>query len=159
VVNQFQRGRWVKWVKQYDAGSFIPVWTFFAPRPGTSDYEIVYRDKLGGSDVSPWQVIKRPPTSTLRGIWNPGKRYSKLITDCTLTHLTSFRPDEKAYVLDVSYMLLLLLVEKAPHDFRAEYTQFGIVAAEHVPEDRFAFAFVSEFVRLDSANQSDGVLL
>ena len=45
ALNQFGHGRLIRPVKQRDLFSLIPIWTFFAPRPGITDFNLVYRDR------------------------------------------------------------------------------------------------------------------
>jgi len=70
------------WFQQRDWLSVIPAWNFFAPNPGTTDYHLLYRDKLESDDLSVWREIpieKEP--SLLKAIWNPHKRKSKVLSD------------------------------------------------------------------------------
>jgi hypothetical protein len=62
-------------------------------------------------------------------LWNPSKRRQKLITDLASGMLAgaSTEPD---FLLDIGYIGLLALVERAKHDFRAVRTQFALVSIE-----------------------------
>lgn len=72
----------VDWFQQYDLFAVVPNWNFFAPNPGTTDYHLLYRDRLDGGDFSMWREIATAKQSgLLRGIWNPRKRQSKVISD------------------------------------------------------------------------------
>lgn len=70
------------WFLESDVFSIIPSWNFFAPNPGTTDYHLLYRDKLESGELSVWREIpidKEP--SLLRAVWNPRKRKSKVLSD------------------------------------------------------------------------------
>ncbi|MCB1020571.1 MAG: hypothetical protein H6509_07465 [Bryobacterales bacterium] len=71
-----------EWFRARDPLSLIPAWNFFAPNPGTTDYHLLYRDKLDSGEVSLWREIpiEKEPTM-LKGIWNPHKRKSKVLSD------------------------------------------------------------------------------
>jgi hypothetical protein len=60
----------------------LPIWTFFAPRPGMSDTHILYRDRRSDGDVSRWEEIPLIEERRLRHcLWNPRKRLDKLAVD------------------------------------------------------------------------------
>lgn len=71
-----------EWFRAYDVLSLVPAWNFFAPNPGTTDYHLLYRDKLESGEVSVWKEIPidKEPT-ILKAIWNPHKRKSKVLSD------------------------------------------------------------------------------
>ena len=55
VLNQYRRGALIRPVKRRDAFSLIPTWTFFAPRPGVTDFNILYRDRARDGAFGPWR--------------------------------------------------------------------------------------------------------
>ena len=66
----------------YDFFSLLPAWNFFAPNPGTTDYHLLYRDKLHNGEYSVWRELRvDKERGLLKGIWNPNKRQSKIISD------------------------------------------------------------------------------
>lgn len=135
-------------LRSRDRPGLIPVWTFFAPRPGTSDEVLLYRDRLGEHETSEWMPVLSPRARAGRFLWNPGKRVSKLVTDTTsevFTHTGT--PVEE---LGTGYLLLARLAETAPHDWRATHFQFMVVRVggwwmgDHVYES----AYTSRMIRL-----------
>ena len=62
--------------------NILPIWTFFAPKPGVKDTHLLYRDKCVDGSLSDWVEI---PVFERRRfyhfIWNPNKRINKLIVD------------------------------------------------------------------------------
>jgi hypothetical protein len=117
------------WIRRFDHAALIPIWTFFAPRPGTQDQVLVVRDVLRDGLVTDWRLVvqPRPPHILVRAIWNPEKRLDKLVNDCVGSVLTLSQLDRSFLALDVSHLLLQRLAEQAPHDFRAEHFEFAIL--------------------------------
>lgn len=147
ILNQFENGRWVGPLKDRDVAALIPNWTFFAPRPGTSDFELIYRDLGADGGVGPWRVAPSGGDPRWRFIWRPAKRREKLITDCVVSFLPEYDPASRAHLLGLPYLLLLALIEAEPGDFRAVSRQFGIVAARQRQERTEAeLLFLSDFV-------------
>ena len=77
VANQFEYARAkLGPILAHDVLGLIPVWTFFAPRPGTSDYRIFFRGKNARGESVPWAELElseaRKPWHFL---WNPHKRH------------------------------------------------------------------------------------
>src|SRR5690348_12432463 len=44
ILNQFGFA-WFDKITRHDHFSLLPLWTFFAPNPGQSDYHLIYRDR------------------------------------------------------------------------------------------------------------------
>src|SRR5262245_45064371 len=123
------------WIRRLDHAALIPIWTFFAPRPGTQDQVLVVRDVLCDGSVTAWRLAVQPraPRVLARAVWNPDKRLDKLVSDCVASVLTLSRRDRSFLALDVSHLLLQRLAERAPHDFRAKHFEFATlcVSASH----------------------------
>lgn len=92
VLNQFSPGyyrrrprlkgaRLIRWVKNLDHFSMVPIWTFFAPTPGTRDHDVMYRDQLVDGTLTPWHSICDNSTGWECVLWNPRKRLKKAILD------------------------------------------------------------------------------
>lgn len=83
IIGQFHDKR-VEFIRKYDIFGLIPLWTFFAPNPGHTDYHLLYRDKYNNdsSTITPWKEI---PLTTKRRkldfLWNPSKRKTKVMSD------------------------------------------------------------------------------
>lgn len=119
LLAQFRRvawlGDWVSRVKSRDTLALIPAWTFFAPNPGTRDFELLFRDRLVEGQYTPWKELERPVGSILRAIWNPAKRRQKAVVDmCSLlTRMAAGNKTElgaRQVVLSVPYLGLLTYV-------------------------------------------------
>jgi hypothetical protein len=60
----------------------LPLWTFFAPNPGVSDYHLLYRTRNGKGDISSFINIRlRNKKNFMNAIWNPPKRSQKALND------------------------------------------------------------------------------
>ena len=150
VLNQLAwPGGLVERVRILDAAATIPIWTFFAPRPGITDYLIVYRNRTVDDTDTNWKPLQLTRPSLWRFIWNPDKRLDKLVTDCASTLLAGYNLSERDYLISIPYLVLLRMVENAQHDFRAEAAQFGIVAVQGFHRHaNYRLAFLSGRVRL-----------
>jgi hypothetical protein len=151
VLNQFNRGALIRRVKRHDAFALIPTWTFFAPRPGITDYNVLYRDSDPVGALSPWRELWPYRSSASRVVWCPDKRARKSLSDMCqgLVRLASARPGAKPR-LDVSYVALLGAVSQRPRSGMAARRQFIIVRSfgylrARPPEVLFA----SDFHALD----------
>jgi hypothetical protein len=61
----------------------IPKWNFFAPRPGTHDYYLLYRDQHVDGSFGRWREapgLDRSP-SWYAAVWNPNKFVPKALFD------------------------------------------------------------------------------
>lgn len=129
ILNQFHRGRWIRRVKRYDVLGIIPVWTFFAPNPGRTDYYLLYRDFSSDGTISPWHEIDVHSKRRFRAIWSSSRRVGKAIGDLhriLLRPRSKDDPYNKSRLIEVYYILLLNFILKQPRDFRAEKRQFMI---------------------------------
>lgn len=89
VLNQFPRvrkdaGFFSSRIKSRDYLSLIPLWTFFAPTPGTHDHEVLFRDRLVDGRTTAWRQVSAIEVPWLCGLWNPGKRTKKAHLDLTV---------------------------------------------------------------------------
>jgi hypothetical protein len=83
VANQFDSVRTKSIIQAHDPLGLVPIWTFFAPRPGMSDYHLVYRQVSPSQPMTDWTEI---PIVTIRHwshiFWNPNRRRAKVVSDC-----------------------------------------------------------------------------
>lgn len=57
IANQFHS--WCPdWLKAADVFGLIPVWTFFAPNPGMTDYYLLYQDRLPAGSFDNWRRVE-----------------------------------------------------------------------------------------------------
>ena len=133
VANQFHRGRWIMRIRKYDIFGVIPIWTFFAPRPRIDDYHVLYRDKTPDGAVGPWRELAIPPNQpALRGIWNPGKREAKVVSDfCNILMRTpkAIRTTNRLFI-HLPYLWLAASVAQAPSSPLSSSRQFLIARTD-----------------------------
>lgn len=112
-----------------DALSLIPNWSFFAPRPGTHDYHLLFRDASPTGELQRWREIPLADPRTLSGaIWNPSKRCKKALSD-TVRALVQLSRDGrvKAVPLSIPYIATLNYVSSVPREGPYAATQFMIL--------------------------------
>jgi len=84
VVWQFSKLRNKNWfISNFNSRfKILPIWTFFAPNPGMFDIHVVYRDVDDLSNLSEWKEVNIvSERKFLHILWNPEKRFTKLIVD------------------------------------------------------------------------------
>jgi hypothetical protein len=157
VLNQFGRGALIRPIKRRDALSLIPVWTFFAPRPGVTDYHVLFRDRGRDGRCGPWHEVQPDQSRWLKGLWNPEKRVRKGTTDvCNmLMRLPIAKLGKKVY-LQVPYLTLLHHVCEEPRTEVSFLRQFAVVRTFGLGSTREPHVvFVSAPHRLESAMPVD----
>jgi hypothetical protein len=82
AVANWRKARWSAWLKRHDPCCYIPIWTFFAPRPAIMDTRVMWRERWRDGTVGSCQEIVPPRSGPLRGVWYPEKRARKAICDC-----------------------------------------------------------------------------
>jgi hypothetical protein len=128
---------WAKGITGHDLFRLLPRWTFFAPNPGTSDYHLVFRERNGAGDVSPF--LELPMHA--RGRWafaiNPDKRVKKALMDFSIMlnqHCASDDYDENNIRLTFSYLGILNLLSRIPLDPATNSIQFGVLVSDGFTE-------------------------
>jgi hypothetical protein len=127
VAQQVFSGRWIKKIKDRDVMALIPIWSFFAPNPGRTDYHLLFRDQLVTGEWCPWHEISQGPRTSLRSVWNPGKRRAKGLTDhisSLMRSLNGVELEPIVMVLHPSYLTLLRWVTIQGSDPRSHSRQF-----------------------------------
>ncbi|MFW0715956.1 hypothetical protein [Pedobacter sp. N23S346] len=83
IVCQFKDNKVSSFImEKIDLFSLIPLWTFFAPNPGKTDYHLLFRDKITDVDYSEWQEMEITEERTFWSwLWNPEKRDKKVLAD------------------------------------------------------------------------------
>src|SRR5262245_30980214 len=144
----------------FDFLGLIPVWTFFAPRPGTSDYRIFFRGKNRSGELLPWVELElsesRKPWHFL---WNPHKRHAKVLTDLVQAFLRFYySASSKNYdsaqfraasMLNMAYLAVLSLIEARGRSLAMVSVQFAIINEEGHAPGTFNPAIVSLFHPVD----------
>jgi hypothetical protein len=126
-------------VNKWNYLSLIPKWTFFAPRPKTTDYHLYYQDRCVGSGTvcDPVAIPLAPSgriASALRFIWNPKKRNTKAVIDIT-GFITSYKARHRRRIardvlvleLYVPYLALLNYVSSCAQVPTPEYRRRFVV--------------------------------
>lgn len=135
-------------LRRWDLCGLIPYWNFFAPRPGTSDFHLLYRDRLPDGTVTPWTEV--PLCDSRRWwhvAWNPVKREKKALFDVAVQLLKEALEAPRTELLQVSvpYLVLLSFVSALPRAVAATGTQFLVMlspgrAPDGAPEPVFTSA-------------------
>lgn len=106
----------------------IPNWRFFAPRPATFDYSVLYRDRLPDGALLPWREEKFSVDRTLaHTMWHPARRMEKALFDAAseLVRIAGDLGDIERIQLSVPYLALLNYVTRqVTHDPAAVEVQF-----------------------------------
>src|SRR5262245_19080169 len=68
-------------IHRHDALRLIPSYSYFAPRPPTLDFELLYRDRLDDGTVTPWRAMTLASSALRRAVWNPEKRRYEVVFD------------------------------------------------------------------------------
>lgn len=87
----------------------VPMWSFFAPRPGMHDYHLVYRWFSNSQSKAKWrEAINYQPTF-FSWIWNPQKKDIKALNDLSLELLRACHnsSDDRAIITSVPYLVIL----------------------------------------------------
>jgi hypothetical protein len=129
IANQFHS--WCpNWLKAVDVFGLIPVWTFFAPNPGMTDYYLLYRDRLPDGSFDNWRRVElRPWENSVRfALWNPTKRKQKALSDM-VSALIRLAKDGKAegLIVTVPYILILNFITSRLHSLGTDGTQFMVL--------------------------------
>lgn len=121
---------WIRYLSKFDAFSLIPLWTFFAPRPGQTDYHLLYRDRLVDGTTNGWQEIEMTDQRTIfSALWNPEKRSKKVLTDVVqlLVEIAVASDNDSAVIVfSTPYVLVLNVVMSATRDENVMQRQFVI---------------------------------
>jgi hypothetical protein len=110
-------------IRAINSVNFLPVWTFFAPRPGITDTHLLFRDKFDDNTISDWvEISVFESRKNYHFMWNPLKRYNKLIVDALsqVKKLKSIKDEEEMNDEDFQiqvriskgYLILLSIVSK-----------------------------------------------
>jgi hypothetical protein len=131
----------------------VPLWTFFAPRPGMHDMHLLYRDRLidgslGESSYVPLIEARR----WYHAVFNPQKFRNKVFSDLAdsliTQHHTLIARGEgvRVVMLSTPYLMMLNLVMRMPRTPYGEARQFIIARSKSFdPAADRALVFLSEF--------------
>jgi hypothetical protein len=132
AATQFRSPRLERWARSRDVFCMLPIWTFFAPRPGTMDTRLLWREALGGGHVGPWHELSPPRASAWRALWNPARRTQKAIADAGGI-LAQGVGESESVVLTIPYLMLLRYVSVQTGSPHAIARQFVLVQTAGEP--------------------------
>lgn len=108
----------------------IPVWTFFAPRPGKFDYYILYREVDYDGNFSNWfEMYKERRKPLLKMLWNPTRDLEKAILDVTIglaREIVNHKDRIDYIALSVPYITILNLVSNHTRFHNTAKVQFTL---------------------------------
>ena len=112
----------------------LPIWTFFAPNPGTTDTRLLWREALGSRTFGPWHELSPPQSSRWRAVWNPDRRIQKAIADAGGL-LAQTDGKSESTTLTIPYLLLLKYVAAQTGSPHAIARQFVVVQTSGEPPE------------------------
>lgn len=151
ICCQFNKTKIGTFLRQLDLFSLIPYWSFFAPNPGTTDYHLLYRDKVDSNTGSYWKEYKLSSNRSLVGaVWNPKKRTKKVLSDAVSSLITLSKDlKDNEYKTTLPYIALLNFIASIPRGNTATATQFMIMESYgHFTERKPVVIFRSEFHKI-----------
>ncbi|MCV7527817.1 hypothetical protein M3D91_009770 [Micrococcus luteus] len=150
---QFDRGH--RFIRALDpTGLIVPDWRFFAPRPASHEYHLLYRDARPDGTMSGWNEVDLGADRRLRHIvWAPHRRLEKGLFDATteLMRVITDMRDPAVVRMSAAYLALLTVVtHSVSHQDGAVRTQFMLVrAAAHEPDVIPSIDYISDWHRLE----------
>ncbi len=140
------------------AFGMIPRWTFFAPRPGTDDMHLLYRDELADAAIGDLAYV---PTIDGRRwyhvIWNPKKYHNKIFCDLASSLRSQLRDirdgyrDSRIIMLSTPYIMMMHMAMRMPRPPCAVARQFILVRDQAFTTDPDrAVIFLSEFHQFET---------
>jgi hypothetical protein len=134
VLNQFSVTAWKEVVARHDLCMLLPVWTFFAPNPGSKDYRLLIRGYEADDQLpSTWKEIPLVRKRTLRDcLFNSEKRFLKGLFDLvqSLVTVRQSHRDLTAVVTSLPYVAILNFVAGLEKPETVRYIQFIIVQTD-----------------------------
>lgn len=126
-------------IRRFDVFQLLPIWTFFAPNPGNSDYHVIMRDRLPDYALTAWRdAMPIPPQTAITWLWNPGKRRQKVLIDAVSSVAEMCAPNgdralspetlRRALLISSPYLVLLnMVLNCVTHAPDATASQFAVV--------------------------------
>jgi hypothetical protein len=129
IVCQRPRHPWTRRIKELDVLGVLPYWSFFAPRPMTSDSIVLWRERTIEGTLSPWQELAAPDGGVLRALWNPDQRQVKMVLDAVVALARSIAAKHDVdWIADtVAYRFLAHAVAEVSRSPLTQARQFVVV--------------------------------
>lgn len=119
IFCQFRYTKFSAYIRHtIDVFGLIPLWTFFAPNPGKSDYHLLYRDKIDEETNGEWEEMDiTEERSFWSWCWNPDKRDKKILADVIQSLIASIPQykSDKGYDLLMFSMPYLIVLHAVSH--------------------------------------------
>ncbi|MBB6271141.1 hypothetical protein HDF26_001568 [Pedobacter cryoconitis] len=119
ILCQFRNTKFSGYIRhKVDVFGLIPLWTFFAPNPGKSDYHLLYRDKIDEDIHGDWEEMDITEERSLWSwCWNPDKRDKKILADVIQSLVASIPhyKGDKGYDLLMFSMPYLIVLHAVSH--------------------------------------------
>jgi hypothetical protein len=147
AIVQFKSPRF-NFLKRHDLFSLIPSWTFFAPRAGTYDCHLVFRERLLDGQITVWKELQLRDVSPLRVFWNPSKRSQKTLSDFSgaLVRMSGRKMNRRQVYLSMPYVALANFVANLPASTLVRSRQFAVARTfGFIPEKDLQLIFRSGF--------------
>jgi hypothetical protein len=134
AATQFRTPRLERWARSRDVFLLLPMWTFFAPNPGSTDARLLWREALGSRHFGPWHELSPPRSHPWRAFWNPNRRIQKAIADAGGL-LAQGASEAESTTLTIPYLLLLKYVAAQAGSPHAIARQFAVVQTSGEPPE------------------------
>lgn len=133
-------------LRRFDLIGLVPDWRFFAPRPATKDFYLMFRDRLVDGTCTDWTELETlAPRPWWGALWNPDRRVRKAMFDLTTELAGELAVTTDTTVkLTVPYLALLAFVAAQRRSSASACTQFMILQAGGDQDDHEAL-FLSDF--------------
>lgn len=152
ILKQFRRLQ--PFLNRLDPAGVLPYWSFFAPKPGTSDHRVLVRKKDADGNVGSWsEICVHEPRMASHLFWNPGKLRQKCVYDCVrvLLRFLSSSEDSKSkrdfVQISWPYIKLAQLAFWGQNLEKDELLQFSIVDSQGLDRREVRGLFLSEWHR------------
>lgn len=120
---------------KYDKLHLLPNYSFFAPRPYSSDYRLVYKLVDGGKGED-WQEVKMYDSFKVRRcLWNPFKYYNKGFIDTSNFLIGEYHALKEKHIIKISENYINILKVVADDVVQPGSTvRFAIVTSKGIHE-------------------------
>jgi hypothetical protein len=124
---------------------FLPHWSLFTAPQIYLDVKLCYREQLGPVTFSRWQQLPFPRRPWTETIWQPERRFGKLVGDAAAKLVQLRLTGERSGAASTRpYRLLYAYVRDNAPVLTNRPIQFGILAGRGVPEGLPKIIFQSD---------------
>jgi hypothetical protein len=122
---------------------FLPHWSLFTAPLMYLDVRLCYREQISPSDFTPWQPVPHPARPWTERLWQPRRRFGKLVGDAAAQLVGLRRSGERH--LAPSTVAYRILYAYARHNVPAKRPiQFAVLAASGLPAELPRIIFQSD---------------